>query len=58
MEKESQGFISISCPVERVKGFFVEGEIPQEGVSLELVVVKSSIAGDTCDLVIKFREVK
>lgn len=48
----------MSCPTERVKGFFVDGEIPQEGAELEMVVVKSAIKNDICDLVIKFREVK
>jgi len=58
MNKEKQGFISISCPTNSVKGFFVDGEIPQEGAQLEMVLVKSSVNDETCDLVIKFREIK
>ncbi|QIG28430.1 hypothetical protein [Leclercia adecarboxylata] len=58
MKKEDQGFISMSGSIADSKNFFVENEIPQEGDVLELVVVKSDVVGDSCELMFKLRSVK
>jgi len=58
MKKEDQGFISVVNSPSEVKNFFVGNTIPKEGEVLELVVVKSETADDSCALVLKLRSVQ
>ncbi|HDN1482503.1 TPA: hypothetical protein P1F17_003946 [Escherichia coli] len=55
MKKEDCGFISVTNSINEVKNLFVGNAIPQEGEVLELVVVKSSIEGESCTLDLKLQ---